>query len=272
MREEKSVIEHRVGLFVIIGLFLLGLSLFLLGEDNTLVTTHYRLSVKLPEVQGLRAGSIVSLSGIKVGNIDKIEFSEKDNALIVRLSINEKFRERIREGSTASVRTQGALGDRYIFIEPSGIENPVLKEDGMLVSEAAGDLLSALEGKGGDIEKVFEILNEFHLLLKRINDQGRSEKLMSNLVESSQNMREMLNQTKALMLDIRGNMPENKELRKSVASLASILKKVDSGDGTLGALINDPTLHNRLKSILGGSPRSKHFKNLIRETIQHPED
>ena len=94
---------------------------------------------------------------------------------------------------------------------------------------------------------------------------------MSNLVDSSQSLQEMLNETKAMVLDIRTNLPKNSELRKSVESLSSILKKVDTGSGSLGALINDPALHNRLKALLGGSPRNRHLKTLIRETIQKSE-
>ena len=266
-KRERLTTEYQVGTFVIVGLFLLCLSLFLLGGESVLVAKYYNLNVQLAEVQGLSEGSIVSLSGVKVGNIEKIEFSRETNTLTLQLRINQKYREQIRQGSTASVRTQGALGDKYIFIEPASGENAVLSDGGALTAAVSGDVLKVLSEKGADFEKIFEILGELNVLLKRINDQGRSDKVMANLVDSSKNLNDMIGQTKALVLDIRANIPQNKELKKSVESFAHILEKIDNGNGTLGALINDPTVHNRLKAILGGSARNKHLKSLIRETI-----
>ena len=176
MKDEKSSIEFRVGLFVITGLILFVLSLFLLGGDNYLFTSYYRINAKFQEVQGLREGSIVSLSGIKVGNVTKIQFNSNESSLNLALDINENFRDRIREGSQASVRTQGALGDKYIFIEPSGLDRPVLSEGGFLDTSSSGDLLSTIADRGSEIDKVFEILKELHLLLERINGENRSGK------------------------------------------------------------------------------------------------
>jgi phospholipid/cholesterol/gamma-HCH transport system substrate-binding protein len=48
--------------------------------------------------------------------------------------------------------------------------------------------------------------------------------------------------------------------------------KLDRGEGTLGALINDPSVHNQLKAMLGGSPRKNHVKSLLRTSIEKEED
>ncbi len=42
----------------------------------------------------------------------------------------------------------------------------------------------------------------------------------------------------------------------SLTHLEAVLKKVDKGEGTLGALINDPTLYEDMKLLLGGAKRS----------------
>ena len=51
--------------------------------------------------------------------------------------------------------------------------------------------------------------------------------------------------------------------------MASVMEKIDSGKGTLGALINDPSLHQNLKSVLGGSQRNRYMKEMARESIQN---
>ena len=57
-------------------------------------------------------------------------------------------------------------------------------------------------------------------------------------------------------------------LTKSLVHLSSILEKVDSGQGTLGGLINDPSIHSRLKEMIGANKRSSEMSGLVRKTIQ----
>jgi phospholipid/cholesterol/gamma-HCH transport system substrate-binding protein len=48
------------------------------------------------------------------------------------------------------------------------------------------------------------------------------------------------------------------------ARLNSILAKIDTGEGTLGLLLNDPSLYEDLKQLVGGAERSTLVKTLIR--------
>lgn len=270
--QDKSALQRKVGIFVFTGIALLALCLFLLGEDNAIITSYYQVKVKMKQVQGLRPGSIVSLAGVKVGNIAKIDFSPQDGQLELFLDIKSKYQNLVRKGSVASLRTQGALGDKFIYIAPSDSSNPALNPGDYLVPEAGEGLLETLTERGQEVEKVFDILNELHILLSRINTENRSEKVMSNLVASSQDLKGMLAQTKGLVLDLRTNLAKNQDMTESFARLSSILEKIDEGEGTLGALVNDPSLHTRLKTLFGGSPRTRHLKSLIRTTIQKSEE
>jgi phospholipid/cholesterol/gamma-HCH transport system substrate-binding protein len=47
------------------------------------------------------------------------------------------------------------------------------------------------------------------------------------------------------------------------ARLNSILAKIDAGEGTLGLLLNDPTLYEELKLLVGGAGRSTVVRSLI---------
>jgi phospholipid/cholesterol/gamma-HCH transport system substrate-binding protein len=49
--------------------------------------------------------------------------------------------------------------------------------------------------------------------------------------------------------------------------LNSILEKVDQGEGTMGLLINDPTLYEDLKTLIGGAQRSVVVRSLIRMSV-----
>jgi len=63
-----------------------------------------------------------------------------------------------------------------------------------------------------------------------------------------------------------------KELSSIVRSINNIVKKVEKGEGSLGGIINDPTVYEDLKVILGGAKRSEAIKGVIRYTIKKKKE
>lgn len=53
------------------------------------------------------------------------------------------------------------------------------------------------------------------------------------------------------------------QVLEAAARLNSILGKIDRGEGTLGLLLNDPTLYEELKLLVGGAGRSTVVRTLI---------
>lgn len=252
--ESNTLQEMKVGIFVAIGTIALAISIIMFGGDSLFFTRTYNLRAVLKDVQGLAPGSIVSLSGLTVGNVKKIQFEPKTSALEVEMDIEYRHRDRITTDAVASVRTQGALGDRYIYIEPNAMQGEVLKDGDLLKTSEKGDLFDVINEKGSELTRVLEIVKEFHILMKNINHNNRSGQLMDSMIGAAEGMQKMSNDT-----------------RQTVTKLNSILAKIDRGDGTLGALINDPSLHNRLMSMFGESPRNQFLKPLIRQSIQTSE-
>jgi len=54
-----------------------------------------------------------------------------------------------------------------------------------------------------------------------------------------------------------------RELEAAATRLASTLEKIDTGEGTLGLLVNDPTLYYDLKGLTGGAQRSWILRTLV---------
>jgi len=241
--EHTRTLELKVGLAVGVGLFIFIISLFMLGGDS-IFRSNYRLKVKFDSVQGLGPGSVVQVLGIPVGNVVHIEVipSEEANNILVTLKINRNFHRQITEGSVAGVRTQGALGDKFIYVTPGPPTNRPLEEGEFLQAETKGNFLETLVEGGDKLEKLFKVIDEIYVLMRNVNDNGRNT-LAKNLTESSV------------------------ELKRSSGHLANILEKIDNGDGTLGLLVNDRSVFDGIKRLVG-NPQEKFMKNVIRETIQ----
>jgi phospholipid/cholesterol/gamma-HCH transport system substrate-binding protein len=245
-------------------------SILVVGGKKVLLTSYVHAHTHFSQVQGLFPGSVVSLAGVPVGNIKSITFVESDNKLDLDLQINREFRSRLVEGTVAEIQTQGALGDKYVYLTPGPMGSKELP-DGVLLPSTETDFMKMLTDRKDGAAHIIDLIKDLDVLISAINGNGKASRVMTNLTEASDKFGKTLGQLDALIRDIHGEMPQNKKLQKSLISLSNILEKVDQGKGTLGQLINDPSVHQSLKSFLGGSPRNRYMKDIIRETIQQGE-
>lgn len=264
--DQNPQTQIKVGLFISIGIILIVLSIMALGGGKSFFVKSIILHAYFDNVQGLNEGSIVSLSGIKIGNVSEIIFLEGENKLDVVMTVDSSFLPRITQGSSVEIRTQGALGDKFVYIFPGDRSNPPVSENSVLDVNKTADFMGIISEKGGEAGKIFDIITETHKLLKSINDNNRFDRMMNNFSESSQNLKLSAAESQKLISELRTQ--NSTKLKSSLDKLDNILTKIDRGEGSLGALINDPSLHEQLKSMLGGTSRKKHMNSLIRTSIE----
>lgn len=270
MENQPLNLQYKVGLFIGSGLAAVMATILLFGGNKVLFTSYLHLHARFAEVQGLFPGSVVSLAGVPVGNIESIEFLPSDTKLDVVMKINREFEARLLEGTTAEVRTQGALGDKYIYLAPGKPGGKPLAE-GATLESVETDYMKMLTDREDGAARVIDLIKEMHVLVANLNQNGRSAAMMRNLADGSEKLKSTLVQLDALLGDVRSQIPENRKLRSALIHLSEIMEKIDQGKGSLGLLINDPSLYQNLKSYLGGSPRNRYMKDMIRETIQKSE-
>lgn len=246
--------EIKVGIFAGLGLIAFLTSIILLGGDRVFFKSTYNLRVQFEDVQGLSRGSVVSLEGVPIGNVHSMQFIPKSKKIEVLMDIDTEFRHRITQGSVASVKTQGALGDKYIYIASGALDAQPLADNALVETSDEGDFLDMITKKGAEFGQVIDAFKEVKELLHQMNTENRMGHLMQNLVSDTADLKTVLN-----------------EVKKPVAKLDNILTKIDRGDGTLGALINDPTLHHKLVQLFGGNQRNKFLTPMIRESIKESE-
>ncbi len=238
------------GLFIVIGAIVVLTTILMLGGEKSVFNKNAQLSVLFDQVQGLNQGSIVSLSGLPIGNVDGFEFDSKSNKVRVSLKIQFDELKKLSVGTQAEIRTQGALGDKYIYISPGSPDAERLQSGAELDTVKSTDILAMLSEKGNETEKIFDIIKEVHILIKTINSENKVAKIMNNLESGSTSLSKIAQKTEV-----------------SMAKLDRIITKVDKGEGTLGALISDPSIHDQLKNILGGSQRKSQVKDMLRRSV-----
>lgn len=264
--EASKRIQIQVGLFVVAGLITVMVSIFMVGGDRSLLTGRIRLFAQFDQVQGLAEGSVVSLAGINIGNLEKIDFDPATNHVKVTMIIDKSYGPKIKQGSKVEIRTAGALGDKFLYVIPGDTAGASVKDGDTIPVAVASDLFGMLAERSKDTEKIFDIISEIHQITKTLNGDGHLQKIMSNMALASEQLKDASTEAHQFTKGLAETKTQN--LGLAVNHLESILTKIDSGQGTLGALINDPAIHDRLKTMLGGSARTQHMKTMLRTSIE----
>jgi phospholipid/cholesterol/gamma-HCH transport system substrate-binding protein len=249
------------------GVLALLTSIVLFSGNGLLFVATYHLKIEMKDVQGLGVGSVVSLAGLRIGNVSRVDVDPETNKMRVTLTLERKYQTRITRGAAASLKTQGALGDRYVYIEPHPQIGEVLHEGDTLTTSETPDLFELISSKGAEFSNILEVIKEVHRFVHNLNDNDRSAIFMENMALASKNLNGFLVEGRAALKDIHA-LASDGSIKDSTTRLSSILRKIDRGDGTLGELINNPALHDRLMALIGENPRNKYMKSLLRQSIQ----
>src|SRR3972149_2380940 len=126
---QKYGMETTVGVFLFIGLFLIGYMTVNLGHVSLLGDNAYPLSARFTSVTGLRAGSPVYMLGIEVGRVGRLTMDQESQKAAVEMRIQKGVK--IYDDAIASIKTEGLIGDKYLSIDPGGA-GAVLKPGGTI--------------------------------------------------------------------------------------------------------------------------------------------
>ena len=133
--------------FVILGTFLFGVGLFLIGDHHKAFGHQMNLYTELVNVNGLISGAHVRVSGYEAGQITQIEVPSHPNGKFrLRLHIDEKLKTLIRTDSMVTVETDGLVGDKFLLVH-NGTDGASAVADGATLPSREPVELSAIMQK-----------------------------------------------------------------------------------------------------------------------------
>jgi phospholipid/cholesterol/gamma-HCH transport system substrate-binding protein len=206
--------EIKVGAFVLVGMVLAGMVIFMIGEERQLFSSKVPFRAVFSDVEGLKRGSTIRMGGVDIGNVAKVAYSDNadDLNLYVTLQIVDTEARRIRKNSRVKIDAKGLLGDKVITILSGSPDQPVLKPGDVIPTDKdSQDLASAL-GRVGNISI-------------------KTEQIVENVAK------------------ITGEFADAKftsDLKSSAQSLNNVLSSANTGDGYVSKLMNDPAEAQRI--------------------------
>jgi phospholipid/cholesterol/gamma-HCH transport system substrate-binding protein len=129
--------EIGVGLFVAGGLaalFMLAMQVSNLSANIS--SQSYMVTAAFQNIGGLKVRSPVTVSGVRVGRVEAIDYDTKGYEAVVTLRIEDKYNT-FPEDTSASIFTAGLLGEQYIALQPGGSENDLKAGDRIHLTQSA---------------------------------------------------------------------------------------------------------------------------------------
>ncbi len=206
--------QLKVGLFVIFGLVLTMIAIFLIGDTRGLWQPKVSYQTAFEDVAGLKPGAPVRMGGIDIGAVTRLGHggNPNDARAFVWMAINKKEAPRIKTDTVASVVNKGLLGDKMVELSV-GANTAPLDPTVLIPSEEPSDVLAAANRVAAETEKAVQKLVP---LAEQLGDPRFAQ-------------------------DIKG----------SAADVHALLEAVVRGDGTLHRLFFDRGQADQVQQLIG---------------------
>jgi phospholipid/cholesterol/gamma-HCH transport system substrate-binding protein len=256
----------KIGLFVLItGVATVA---YMMRTANRLEAKDtYTVEAYMDDASGLLANTNVRMAGVTVGKVRSINLVKGKARLVLEISSDIQ----LYEDARIEKKLDSMLGSSSVAIFPGVREDLPMGAGGVIMKSSSADALSLIANEAtGLVQDLRKFLNEdggfdaLQGILENLNAitlqiRGTSAEELAPLVMILQNTANITQKLDQLLAHNNENINETLAgIRESVAKLnvaleniAGITGKINSGEGTIGKLVTDDTLHEQITSVMG---------------------
>ncbi len=272
-----SANEVKVGIMVALTILLLVALTISVGELNNLFTENVTIHVQVSSVIGLEPYAQVTYSGVQIGIVNKIRYSEEKNMPVVDITIDSNSP--VSTDSKARFTSSGLLSPLFIEISGGSEEKRIKKllnkrdfnpDNVYLEAEPYVDVLSLSSNVKQALTKVEGVLDSLHPTLNQIGglvsnvskEVGIILKEVDKLAVSSRpKFLAILDNTNDLIEDASSQVvPALKDIRSSAGEVPNLIS--NAGDKVTHVIDKTGGLIDSV------SPEVIHTVKEIRSTVQ----
>jgi phospholipid/cholesterol/gamma-HCH transport system substrate-binding protein len=228
-----------VGLFVLAGLSLFTVGLFLIGNRHEAFAKHVEFYADFTNLAGLSKGSKVQVAGMDAGQVLDIGVpSSPSSGFRVKVRIDDRLHGLVRTDSIVSIGTEGVVGNTFLLIHPGSSQAPAAASLALLPSKEPVDISDLLDqGKG--------VLADVDSSIKNVNGElttigGKLDTALGGVTTT-------------------------------VSNVNDIVVGLKHGRGTAGMLLQDETLPTQIRQTLANTQQAtadlSHISGQARELI-----
>jgi phospholipid/cholesterol/gamma-HCH transport system substrate-binding protein len=288
----KKTVELRVGLVVSLAIAILIVGIIWV-KGIRFNQTQNIYSVIFPDVGALKVGDPVSVSGVEKGKVKKIQLYQ--GKVLVTLDLTTDVV--LKKDAQFTVKNIGLMGERFVAVQTGysdtllDLSRPAVGYYDTGIPEVMGrmgEMIDQLSRLVGNLEGVLgtkwsresmletiknlkEVSHSLNALLDR--NQGKFDQTMDDLSYSSGELKKIISENKEKLQSTVDNFGEASTKLGNIAttldsvslSLKKLSSKIESGEGTLGQLVNDTTLYEQIKKT------TQHVDDLILDIKKNPK-
>lgn len=167
--EKQSGYTWKLGMFVTIGLLLFILAVYFIGKQQNLFGSTFHITSQFKTVSGLEVGNNVRFSGINVGTVEQIQL-KNDSTVVVVLVMKEDVRKFIKTDATASIGSDGLMGDKVLTISPGAKSQTVIKDNGHIASVDGIEMHDIMKSVKKSVDNIGVISDEIAIFSHSMNN------------------------------------------------------------------------------------------------------
>jgi phospholipid/cholesterol/gamma-HCH transport system substrate-binding protein len=305
METQEVKQDIKLGIFVLIGVILFIISLFFIGSERNIFAKTFEISAIFKNIEGLKAGDNVWLSGVKIGTVKSTQIV-KEGKVVVTLSLKDKQNEFIRRDATAFIGSDGLVGNKIVVIRP-GKATQIINDNDTINSFSPPDTqeLFNIAKDVGDNTKVLttdlktiasKIRHGEGVVGELLNDGPLAQdfrKVVSSLKQTGTNTARASSDLSALLAEIKhgnGLLPtvisdttmaikfeqaiaNVKKVSDNASAMANnlqeVTKKMNSQNNAIGVLLADSVFAGKLKTTMDNAQSASYKLDEDMEALQH---
>jgi len=304
---DENEIKQRVklGAFVAGGVALFIIAVLFIGSASNFFNKTFVVSAIFKNVEGLKQGDKVWLSGVQIGTVKTVTIAHVGE-VVVTLSLREKQNEFIRKNASASIGSDGLIGNKIVVIQPGNAQATIQEDDTInAVSPADTQQLINIAKEVGentrsitfDLKAISaKIKNGQGIIGELLNDGAFSKDLrqtVTNFKTSGENISKASLEIKSVAEEMKhgkGLVPtllsdtsyvsvfkqaisNIKKVSTNAAtiskSIESITTKMNDKNNSVGVLLADTAFAHRIQTIIKNSEKASYKLDDNMEALKH---
>jgi phospholipid/cholesterol/gamma-HCH transport system substrate-binding protein len=230
MKSKEIQQNIKLGIFVLAGLVLFMGAVFLVGSENNVFSKTFTTHAIFKNVEGLKEGDNVWLSGVKIGTVREVSIV-KEGMVIVSMNLKNNQNKFIKKNATAFIGSDGLVGSKIVVIRPGNAPQIIQDTDtiGAFSPADTQDLFNIAKDVG---ENTRSLTYDLKLLAQKVRD---GEGIVGELLKDgdfAHDLRATANQINATTT----------KTAQASEELHAMLYKLNHGDGLVNRLATDTTL------------------------------
>jgi phospholipid/cholesterol/gamma-HCH transport system substrate-binding protein len=223
------------GAFVVIGLLLFSVVLFMIGERRMLFDRRFTVYTEFSRLGELESGAPVRVAGADAGEVTDIVLPRTPSEKFrVKMEVREALHPIVRTDSFAVTQTEGLVGGVFVNIHVGTDAAPRVEDGGTI--------------PGREPVQISDLLDQASTTMAMIGDtvaslRGDAETAVKEIAGTAEDAH--------ALLDTLG--PDLASLARNGNAISAdtreLVEKINSGQGTIGRLVNDDQLYRQFQGL-----------------------